>query len=1043
MPTEQRVIRVFVSSTFRDMHAEREELVKRVFPQLRKLCESRGVTWGEVDLRWGVTDEQKAEGEVLPICLAEIRNCRPYFLGLLGERYGWVPEEIDPALLEQEPWLAEHRHKSVTELEILHGVLNDPAMAGNAFFYLRDPTYVRSLPPDREAMFREVPSADEIAEYGADDAAQRAQLRRQKVQELKARVRASGLPVRDNYSNPQTLGRLVLADLTAVIERLYPQGSEPDPLDRVAAEHEFFAASRARVYIGRNQYFDRLDAQVENGDQSLVVLGESGVGKSALLANWALRHRASHPDDLLLMHFIGASPNSADWAAMLRRIVGELNRHFDLNLEIPHESDALRESFSNALHMASARGLVILVLDALNQLEDREGAQDLVWLPLDVPNNVRLIVSTLPGRSLDYLKTRAWPTLEVEPLDRDERERLIVDYLAQYTKSLSPSRVQQIADAEQTRNPLYLVALLEELRVWGDHFALDQRIAHYLAAAEIDDLYEKILHRYEEDYERDRPGLVSDAMSLISAARRGLSEAELLDLLGSDGEPLPSAMWSPLFLAAEQSLAQRAGLIGFSHDYFRRAVRDRYLPDRDDLQLAHLRLADYFDRRKTEPRGLEELPWQLVEAASWDRLYDLLADAAFFDMAWDASEAEVKTYWTQVEDNSSWRLTDAYRDVLQGKGGQLAHLWRLAVLFHATGHVLEAQSLRRDLIAHARNSDDRQALAVTLGPQALLLIDKGELKEAMSLLEEQEQIYRELDDDLGLQGSLGNQSLIRTQRGELDEAMALLKEQERICRAHGQKVGLQASLGNQSAILYRRGQLDAAMTLSQEKERICRELGDRSELATALGNQAVILQSRGELEAAMALHKEEEQICRAVGDRKGLARSLGNQGALLGEWGRDRAALALHKEVERICRDLGDRVGLAGALANQALAVGDQNPELAAEMLEEAKEIFREVDDKQGLARSVGNHAAIEAGRRNFEVALSLFKEEGEMCRELGDLRGLAKSLMNQGLVLGFMGRQGESSSLIEEAHRIASAHGHADLARRFEEQLHAAQRWA
>jgi len=36
------VIRVFVSSTFADMHAEREELVKRVFPELRKLCEARG-----------------------------------------------------------------------------------------------------------------------------------------------------------------------------------------------------------------------------------------------------------------------------------------------------------------------------------------------------------------------------------------------------------------------------------------------------------------------------------------------------------------------------------------------------------------------------------------------------------------------------------------------------------------------------------------------------------------------------------------------------------------------------------------------------------------------------------------------------------------------------------------------------------------------------------------------------------------------------------------------------------------------------------------
>jgi hypothetical protein len=123
--SEQREIRVFISSTFRDMQEEREELVKQIFPQLRRLCESRGVAWGEVDLRWGVPDEAKAEGKVLPLCLAEIERCRPYFIGLLGERYGWVPEEIPPELLEAHPWLNEHRKQSVTALEILHGVLRN------------------------------------------------------------------------------------------------------------------------------------------------------------------------------------------------------------------------------------------------------------------------------------------------------------------------------------------------------------------------------------------------------------------------------------------------------------------------------------------------------------------------------------------------------------------------------------------------------------------------------------------------------------------------------------------------------------------------------------------------------------------------------------------------------------------------------------------------------------------------------------------------------------------------------------------------------
>lgn len=81
-----RTIRVFVSSTFRDMQLERNELAKRIFPALLRVCEERCVTWAEVDLRWGVSSEEAAEGRVLPVCLAEIDRCRPYFIGLLGER---------------------------------------------------------------------------------------------------------------------------------------------------------------------------------------------------------------------------------------------------------------------------------------------------------------------------------------------------------------------------------------------------------------------------------------------------------------------------------------------------------------------------------------------------------------------------------------------------------------------------------------------------------------------------------------------------------------------------------------------------------------------------------------------------------------------------------------------------------------------------------------------------------------------------------------------------------------------------------------------
>jgi hypothetical protein len=504
------------------MRRERDELVKRVFPRLRRICEDRHVAWGEVDLRWGITDEQKAEGQLLPVCLEEIRSCRPYFIGLLGERYGWIPPEgdIPEDLIQQQPWLDQHREHSVTELEILHGVLNAPEMAEHAYFYFRDPAYVRGRPPEE---FREVPTEEEVRRFGQDEAERRARERRQKLAALKERIRDADFPVREDYADPEELGRLVLEDFTRLIDELYPEEEVPDPLEREAREHDEFALSRAGVYIGREEYFERLDAHAAGNGPPLAVLGESGSGKSALLSNWALRRRQDLPDEHLILHFIGASPYSADWRRMVRRVMEELKRRFNIEQEVPTDPGELRQAFGEFLYMADARGRVVIVLDALNRLEGRGGARELTWLPPVVPDNVRLVVSTLPGAALDASEERGWPSLEVEPLSGPERRRLIAEFLAQYTKRLSRGRVERIASAPQTENPLYLRVLLDELRQFGVHGELDERIAHYLTAEDPDDLYGLVLERWEADYERARPGLVGgrDAGALGRAAGAG------------------------------------------------------------------------------------------------------------------------------------------------------------------------------------------------------------------------------------------------------------------------------------------------------------------------------------------------------------------------------------------------------------------------------------------------------------------------------------------------------------------------------------------
>ncbi|NQT94386.1 MAG: DUF4062 domain-containing protein, partial [Lentisphaerae bacterium] len=92
MHVKWREVRVFISSTFKDMHAERDHLVKRVFPQLRERLLPYRIHLIDIDLRWGITEEEANNDRVIDLCLQQIDECRPFFVGILGERYGWGPD---------------------------------------------------------------------------------------------------------------------------------------------------------------------------------------------------------------------------------------------------------------------------------------------------------------------------------------------------------------------------------------------------------------------------------------------------------------------------------------------------------------------------------------------------------------------------------------------------------------------------------------------------------------------------------------------------------------------------------------------------------------------------------------------------------------------------------------------------------------------------------------------------------------------------------------------------------------------------------------
>ena len=116
------------------MMKERDYLIKDVFPEIRHRCHQRGIEFTEIDLRWGVTEKQAHHGKVIEVCLKEIDRCRPFFIGILGDRYGWIPPTDEyfkhKRILEEFPWIKEDikNDLSITEIEIQYGVLRNPSL---------------------------------------------------------------------------------------------------------------------------------------------------------------------------------------------------------------------------------------------------------------------------------------------------------------------------------------------------------------------------------------------------------------------------------------------------------------------------------------------------------------------------------------------------------------------------------------------------------------------------------------------------------------------------------------------------------------------------------------------------------------------------------------------------------------------------------------------------------------------------------------------------------------------------------------------------
>ncbi len=698
MARKWRAIRIFISSTFRDMHTERNHLVRFVFPELKEKCRKKHVHLIDVDLRWGVTEADVQDGKALDICLDEIDTCRPYFLGLLGHCYGSIPsgetysitaQEIFHGVLHNDipkqvvdlrriiegklegkmltnkqinclvrcyRWNTDKSKYLLSvdatddELEIIRSVFEKYSVyqRDRSFFFFRSESLTRKLAgkksdelADRERVNQH--KLDELKEKIKDGFIEKEKVNQDKLADLKQDIIDAKLPY-FKYDDIEAFGEKVKEVLWEHIEAELgePLEEEKDWLEEEAEFHDLFIEDRTRRFVGRRKLLDRMnDFCGQNCEPSVMVItGEPGCGKSALMGRFSEEIVRKHPDWLIIPHFVGASPDSTSLRQTLKRLCTYLKKQLDKKDEVPEDIKELKQIFPDWLAKAAKQRRILIILDAVNQLEKTDNAHAMQWLPLKLPENVRYVISTLAGEAHDALMLRRDKPEEVmvAGLDKQEIKKLVHDYLKEIRKDF-PNK-----DAERTfyekiklGNPLYILVALEELRVFGDFYELPKKIKRL--PDNVPELFGQVLERIEYDFSKP---LLKDCTALIACGRQGMTAEELQALLAAyapqhdDMIPayrLPDMTWARLYRTFSSYLFERSGVIDFFHGQLKEAVKKRYLREEVDRNATHKIIADYFEKRWSEPytRALDELPYQLFKASDLEGLKKVLFNFRFIE----------------------------------------------------------------------------------------------------------------------------------------------------------------------------------------------------------------------------------------------------------------------------------------------------------------------------------------------------------------------------------------------------------------------------
>lgn len=522
------------------MDFERDCLNNIVAPQLQEYYLRYGYSVRFFDLRWGVITDDKEqieerEKKILRTCFDAIDNSQPFFIALLGHRYGWIPESN---IISSSGELLGNIFKeigidspSVTAMEIAYGIFQKKNYSRSLVFIRNKSSYTNIR--DLDLYIEQNVKKRENAELLKEEI-----IRRFSENNFSSHVIQYSVNINESSESLPKMVCLFEKEIRKCIDDYIKidNNSELNIYD-VLSERALFK------YVCPHSCSEIVEKAL-NGE-SVIIYGDEGYGKTSL--SFTISNELKKRGNIVLYHTVGYSDSSYDPHEMIWQWNRQFETYEGFGGNKIKKLDSIEKEWARLHYLNRVMPeRFTIIIDSIDKMQDKFCSSNLL---VALPSNIQFII-------LSKEKLPNWefalkiPPSKLNGLNGDETLYLINETCRYKGKVLSSQVVEKILldreiDSHQY-SPLDIRTILDFLLAMdaedykqirnGEGVSEENKINNYMVSFieriphQLGGMYNMLFQKIEEIY---GPKSIAP-LKVLSLSRNGLDEVGLHYVLNSD-----------------------------------------------------------------------------------------------------------------------------------------------------------------------------------------------------------------------------------------------------------------------------------------------------------------------------------------------------------------------------------------------------------------------------------------------------------------------------------------------------------------------------